>query len=88
MSERTLTITTPTGLHARPAALFVKAAAAQSAKVTIAKVGGAAVPAASILGILGMQIQFGDEIVLASADENADESLDALAAFLSNNLDA
>jgi phosphocarrier protein HPr len=77
MSERTVTISTPTGLHARPAAQFVKAAAAQPAKVTIAKAGGAAVPAASILAILGLQIEFG-----------AEESLDALAELLSVNLDA
>jgi phosphocarrier protein HPr len=88
MSERTITIATPTGLHARPAALFVKAAAAQSAKVTIAKAGGVAVPAASILGILGLQIEFGDEITLSSTDDNAEESLDALADMLSVNLDA
>jgi len=88
MSERTVTISTPTGLHARPAALFVKAAAAQPAKVTIAKQGGAPVAAASILGILGLQIEFGDVITLASDEENADASLDALAEFLSVNLDA
>ncbi|HEV7951062.1 MAG TPA: HPr family phosphocarrier protein [Glaciihabitans sp.] len=88
MSTRTITITTPTGLHARPAALFVKEAVAQPATVTIAKAGGAAVPAASILGILGLQIEFGDEITLASDDADADASLDALAAFLSVNLDA
>jgi phosphocarrier protein HPr len=88
MSERTVTISTPTGLHARPAAQFVKAAAAQPAKVTIAKAGGTAVPAASILAILGLQIEFGDVITLASDEENAESSLDALAEFLSVNLDA
>ncbi|MET0989391.1 MAG: HPr family phosphocarrier protein [Glaciihabitans sp.] len=88
MAERTVTITTPTGLHARPAALFVKAASEQSAKVTIAKAGGAPVPAASILGILGMQIVFGEEITLSSTDEGAEQSIDALAAILGSDLDA
>ena len=88
MSERTVTISTPTGLHARPAAQFVKAAAAQPAKVTIAKAGGTAVPAASILAILGLPIEFGDVITLASSEENSEASVDALAEFLSTNLDA
>ncbi|HEY0258890.1 MAG TPA: HPr family phosphocarrier protein [Lacisediminihabitans sp.] len=88
MPERNLTITTANGLHARPAALFVKAAAAQPAKITIAKKGGVPVSAASIIGILSLQIQNGDEVTLASEDAGSDTSLDTLVEYLGTDLDA
>ncbi len=53
MPERTVTIASSVGLHARPAAIFVKAASEQPVKVTIVKVGSGADPvdASSILGL-------------------------------------
>ncbi|HVK26065.1 MAG TPA: HPr family phosphocarrier protein [Actinokineospora sp.] len=81
MSERRVTIASAVGLHARPASLFVKAAADQPVAVTIAK-GGAAVDARSILSVLGLDARGGDEVVLAADGEGADEALAALAAVL------
>ncbi|MDU0938515.1 MAG: HPr family phosphocarrier protein, partial [Dermabacter sp.] len=45
MAERTVKIAAASGLHARPAAIFSKAAGEQPAKVTIEKVGGAPIDA-------------------------------------------
>ena len=54
MPERTVTIASRSGLHARPAALFVKAAADQGVPVRIRLGDGKAVPAASMLAVLSL----------------------------------
>jgi len=88
--ERSVTIASRVGLHARPAAIFVKAASEQPASVTIVKVGSGADPvaAASILGVMTLGAEFGDEVIIAAEGEGAEESLDALAALLAKDLDA
>ena len=52
MAQVTATIASKVGLHARPAATFVKAVAEKGVPVTIAKEGGAPVDASSILGVM------------------------------------
>lgn len=90
MPERRVTIASKVGLHARPAAIFVKAASEQSASVTVVKAGSDADPvdASSILGIMTLGAEFGDEVVLSSTGDGAEEALDALAALLAKDLDA
>jgi len=82
--ERPVVVAIAEGLHARPAALFVKEAAAQPAAVTIARPGGDPVEAASILGVMTLGVGAGDEVVLATAEDGdgAAAALDALASFL------
>jgi phosphocarrier protein len=88
--ERTVTIASSVGLHARPAAIFVKAASEQPVKVTIVKVGSGADPvdASSILGIMTLGAEFGDQVLLSADGEGADATLDALAELLATDLDA
>jgi phosphocarrier protein len=76
MAQRTVTVAAEVGLHARPAALFVQAAAKASGDVTVAKSGGGPVNAKSILAVLGLDVRHGEEIVLTADD---DAVLDALA---------
>ena len=64
MVTRTTTITDPVGIHARPAAKFAQAATASGCTVTIAKEGGNAVPAGSILSVMGLGIKQGDAVVI------------------------
>ncbi|WP_028045900.1 HPr family phosphocarrier protein [Cellulomonas sp. URHE0023] len=82
--QRSVVVTLPEGLHARPAAQFVATAGQQPAKVTIAKAGGTPVAAGSILAIMTLGVGPGDEVVLATdADDDASAtSLDALESFL------
>jgi len=87
MPERTVVIGSTVGLHARPAAIFVQAAAAQPVKVTIAKVGGKPVDARSILSVLALDARGGQEIVLAADGDGAEAALDSLAGLLSRDLD-
>jgi len=78
MSQRRVTIGWPEGLHARPAAIFVRAATAGGIPVTIAKPGGPAVNAASMLAVLGLAAMGGEEVVLA-VDAEGPEAAAALA---------
>ena len=87
MAERTVVVGWPEGLHARPAAIFVRAAGAVGVPVTIAKTGGNPVNAASMLGLLGLGAAGGDEVVLASEADGADAALDRLAKLVAEGLD-
>jgi phosphocarrier protein len=84
MAERSVRIASPHGLHARPAALFVKAAARAGVPVTIAKGGGDPVDAASMLSVLTLNAAQGDEVVLRAEGDGADAALDGLVALLSD----
>jgi phosphocarrier protein HPr len=87
MSQRQVTIGSKVGLHARPAAIFAKAAAAAPVAVQIAK-GGDPVNAKSMLGLLTLGAGHGDEVTLFAEGDGADAVLDELAALLGRNLDA
>ena len=88
MAQRTVAIGSTVGLHARPAALFVQAAAAAGVPVTIAKDGGSPVNARSILSVLALDARGGDEVTLRADGEGADAALDALVALLLVDHDA
>jgi phosphocarrier protein len=88
MPERRVAVGSKVGLHARPAAMFVQAAAKQPVKVTIAKVGGDPVDARSILSVLALDARGGDEVVLAADGDGADQALDELAALVARDLDS
>jgi phosphocarrier protein HPr len=87
MPERKVTVASSVGLHARPATIFVQAAAKQPVKVTIAKPGGDPVDARSVLFVLSLDVRGGQEVVLAAEGDGADAALDQLAALLSRDLD-
>jgi phosphocarrier protein len=88
MSQRTVTVGSSVGLHARPASLFVQAVARQGIPVSIAKPGGEGVDARSILLVLGLDVRSGDQVVLSSDAEGADSALEELATLLEADLDA
>jgi phosphocarrier protein HPr len=83
MPHRTVVVSSPVGLHARPAALFTKAAGGSGLAVSIRKGGGRAVPAASILSVLTLNVGHGEEVTIEAEGEGADAVLDNLAALLS-----
>ena len=88
MASRSVKLGSKVGLHARPAAMFTKAAAAAGIAVTISKEGGKAVNAASILSVLTLNAGFGDEVTISAEGENADQVIADLAAMLERDLDA
>lgn len=77
------------GLHARPATLFTKAAAAQPVKVTIAAGDRGPVDARSILSVLGLGVAGGEEVTLAAEDgADSEAAVAALAELLATDMDA
>jgi phosphocarrier protein len=87
MAERHVNVGWAEGLHARPASIFVRAATATGVPVKIAKAGGNPVNAVSMLAVLGLGAQGGDEIVLSAEAEGAEEALDRLAKLVAEGLD-
>ncbi|MEW9527170.1 HPr family phosphocarrier protein [Microbispora sp. NPDC049125] len=83
MAERKVSVTSEVGLHARPAATFVQAAAKAPFDVTIAKAGGRPVNAKSILSVLSLDVRQGESIVITADGEGAEELLDQLAQIAS-----
>ncbi|MBQ0854683.1 HPr family phosphocarrier protein [Streptomyces sp. BH-SS-21] len=88
MPERTVVIGSHSGLHARPATAFVRAAAELNTPVTIAREDGTPVAANSLLSVLALGAGHGDKVTLAAEGEGAAEALDALAALLVQDHDA
>lgn len=88
MPTRTVTLASASGLHARPAALFVAAASAQPVAVTIRVDGKPAVPARSLLSVLSLGAKCGTEVTLEAEGDGASQALSALADLLGRDLDA
>ena len=78
----------PSGLHARPAATFVRAASAFRADVRVCNLttGGAEVSAKSILAVLGMGVSPGHRIRLRAEGEDEAEAAQALADLVMSGL--
>jgi phosphocarrier protein len=87
MPERTVTVASSVGLHARPASLFSQAAAKAGIPVTLTSAAGKSVNAASILGVLSLGVGHGETVTLSSDAEGADAALDELVALLETDLD-
>ncbi|SDS75931.1 dihydroxyacetone kinase phosphoryl donor subunit DhaM [Microterricola viridarii] len=75
--SRTVTLINKDGLHARPAADFVKLANTFPTKVTVN-----GTDARSLLGIMAMGLVKGATVVLASDDPAGTEAVDALAGLI------
>lgn len=88
MPTRTVTVGSASGLHARPAALFVAAAAAQPVTVTIRTADKPPVPAKSMLSVLALGARQGTEVTLEAEGDGAETSLEVLADLLVRDLDA
>lgn len=88
MPERTVTLRNETGLHARPARVFARAAKQFSADVTVVKTNGDAEPvnAKSVLSVLTLDCHQGDEIVITAEGDDADQALDHLAGLVDEGL--
>ncbi|GAA2657564.1 HPr family phosphocarrier protein [Paractinoplanes durhamensis] len=88
MPTRTVAVGSASGLHARPARLFVEAAAAAPVKVTIRVGEKKPVPARSMLSVLALGARCGTEVTLEADGDGADEALAGLAELLARDLDA
>ncbi|TDQ53720.1 HPr family phosphocarrier protein [Actinorugispora endophytica] len=88
MPQRTATIGSSVGLHARPATLFVQAATATGLAVTIAKEDGAPVDARSLLSVMALGAGNGAKVTLTAEGDGAEAALDDLVRLLEIDHDA
>lgn len=88
MAQRAVTIGSKVGLHARPAAVFVRAAAATTVPIRISKKDSAAVSASSLLAVLTLAVGHGEEVTLYADGQGAEDALDQLAQLLARELDS
>jgi phosphocarrier protein len=85
MKQFTYVITDEQGIHARPAGMFVKEAAACKCSVTISK-GDKQADAKRILAVMSLGVKKGEEIVLRTEGEDEESAMEKLSAFLKENL--
>ena len=83
-----LAITNPTGLHARPAAVFVRAAAKFRGRVLIRNVerDGPPANAKSILAVLAQGAKRGSRIEITTEGEDEDAAIEELARLVEDGL--
>jgi len=72
------------GMHARPAALFVKCASRFAAEIDVIK-DGFEVSGKSIMGLLTLEGHQGCTITVRAAGPDAAEAMQALAALITSN---
>lgn len=88
MESIEIEVRNPSGLHARPAAAFVRAAAARRSKVRIANLSrdGVEADAKSILGVLGLGVGKGHRVRVTADGEDALETVSTLARLIEEGL--
>lgn len=87
MAQRAVVVGSRVGLHARPASLFVKAAAAQAMPITIRMGDKPAVDARSILRVLALGAKNGDTVILEAEGDGAESALEAVATVVAEDHD-
>jgi phosphocarrier protein HPr len=83
--EARVTLMNASGLHARPAKIFARAAAAKAADVSVEK-DGRRVNAKSVLSLLTLDCHQGDEIVISVEGDDAAATLAELVALVESKL--
>lgn len=77
VTEITVTIKNSLGIHARPAALFVKVAAQFKSNITVSR-DGMDVNGKSIMGILMLAAEQGARLIVRVEGDDSDEARDAI----------
>ena len=83
MAELSVQIVNKNGLHARPAAEIVKAAARYQADITLRR-DDLEVNGKSIMGVMMLAAEYGSTLHLQATGPDADDALAALAALIAS----
>lgn len=84
MVEKETTVGPEEGLHARPAAQFVKTAKQFASQITVTK-GERKANAKSSLNVMSLGAKKGEQIIIRADGEDAEEAVDALVELISKN---
>jgi phosphocarrier protein HPr len=82
MVDREVVVVPEAGLHARPAARFVKEAKSYGSDIVVIK-DGVEVNAKSSLRLMTLGAKHGDKVVIRAEGEDEEAAVDALVAILS-----
>jgi phosphotransferase system HPr (HPr) family protein len=89
MPDATVEVRNPSGLHARPAAIFVKAANQFASEVRIANLtrdAGKDVSAGSLLAVLALGVSRGHQVRITADGEDAEEAIQTLTGLIESGL--
>ena len=86
MLERRATVKNKLGIHARPAALLVQAAAKFTSEITLEK-DGLAINGKSIMGVMMLAAEVGSVITVRVEGEDARTALDHIAEMIESKFD-
>jgi phosphocarrier protein FPr len=82
------TVRNPSGLHARPAAMFVKTAAGFASKITVENLdrGSAPADAKSIIAVMSSGVAKGHRIRVTADGADEDAAIETLEAFVASGM--
>ena len=83
MIQKKMTINISTGLEARPVAVFVQVASQFDSSIYV-EVGTKKVNAKSIMGMMTLGLDAGEEITLSANGEDEDAAMSSIEQYLSN----
>lgn len=86
MPTREFTVTNKLGIHARPAAQFVKTASTFTCDIQVEKDDEQA-DGKSIMGLMMLAAGHGSVLVISADGDDAEEALDALGSLISRNFE-
>jgi phosphocarrier protein len=88
MPSQVVVVASKVGLHARPASLLIKAAAASGVAVTVGRIGDTPVNAASMLSVLALGAKHGESVEITVEDgPNSDSILAGLVEIVATDHD-
>ena len=87
-AEVTLEIRNPSGLHARPAAAFVRAASAFASEIDVTNHDrdDRTASAKSILGVMGLGVSRGHRVTLRATGDDAEAAISALTTLIEEGI--
>lgn len=88
MKSHTIEVRNPSGLHARPAALFVRTAAGYRSAIRVRNTTrtGEPVDAKSILGVLGLGVSKGHVLELIADGDDEDKAIAGLTDLIESGI--
>lgn len=84
MVEKKVVVKNETGLHARPASMFVQTAENYKSNIKVIK-GEEEVNAKSIMGVMVLGVNQGSEIIIQAEGEDEQDAIDSLVNLIDNN---
>lgn len=84
MQVSTITVHHETGLHARPAALFVQVASKFQSRIWVEK-GSKKVNAKSIMGVMSLSVSKGEQVILTTDGKDEKNAMEAIKRLVESN---